>query len=66
MRCSFSHAAAHEALAHQQVARKVTHQRQFRRHHQVRAVSLRPSGIANDQRGIPVEVPRRGVNLKKR
>ena len=43
MRVSSSQLRRTKPLAHQQIARKIAHQRQFRRDHQVRALRLRRS-----------------------
>ena len=59
-------AAAHEALVHQQVARQIAHQRQFRRHHQVGALACACARTADDQRGVPGQVARRRIDLEKR
>ena len=54
MRDSFWQLRRTKPLAHQQIARKIAHQRQFRRHHQVRALLSRAARAA---RTISAELP---------
>jgi hypothetical protein len=50
----------HESSIHEEIARKIPHQRQFGGYHQVRASSLCFPGCANDQQGTPRQISGRG------
>ena len=65
MRANSWQLSPHKAVAHQQVPRKIAHQRQFRRDHKVGAQVLGAPGAADDQRGIARNVTRRGIDLEK-
>ena len=56
-------ATADEPAAHQEIARKIAHERQFRRDHQVGALRLRSASSADNQRGVSAYIAGRGIDL---
>src|SRR6185369_16702004 len=59
-------ASQDEAAAHEEIARQVAHERQFRCDDEIGALGLRPPGPTDDQRGVARNVAGGGIDLKKR
>jgi hypothetical protein len=57
--------APHESLAHQKIARQISHERQLRRYDQIGTVFPHLLGATSDECGVPGYIAGRGINLQK-
>ena len=58
-------ALAHEAAAHQEIARQIAHQRELRGDDEIGALLARALHAVDDERGIAADIAGRRIDLQK-